>query len=194
MSEEEVGKVKGSKTKLIAGIVVVVILVAGVGAVWLLYGRGTGQGITPPVIRMNVYETNESYLINITGFIYLRTDLNMWTDVNTLYFIVSNDTINYNEKVLKTYLDEKPKDKILAAGRIVDILNDTNSNVTYLDRDGDYTVSVNDTVIINKSLLTGYEIRAYFFFIYEGDEGGHYSRSRLVVVDGEAFVWHTEGR
>lgn len=173
MNEGEISKVGGSRKKLIAGIVVAVIVVAGF-TMWTLTDRTSdGPGaLELPGIFVNVTKNESVYTIKVTE-ISIKGSHNLtksWLQIDNLRFLLMDGDSKLGH-ILIIYSNKTHASNI-RSGNVADVLSGSDEVIFY-DNDYDGILSVNDTFMIKGNVLPYSEEdpQGVFSIIYEGHEG-----------------------
>ena len=194
MGEGDVGKGGNSKTKLIVGIVVAVMVIAGVVAVYFFPQPEDTMPI-PPSLLFSITENNYTHNVTISHIIdEQRVNITTWTNITNLYYIVSNGTINLGAEDLANYINKKLDYRILESGNFIQIISDNSSFIKYIDSDSNHFLSIGDTIQIDKNIMAQNDTALFLIIVYYGNLEGKLSQQRFIAIDGVAIVSPYESR
>jgi hypothetical protein len=182
MNEE---KMKGKRRKWVAiGLLLIIVAAStGVAAWWYFSSESVNGFLFPPLIEMRTEKISDDYRMSVCYIEIRAEDYREWLEIEDMVFLLTNNT-GYSVLELTSIFNNKSHKYNLDSGNLIDILNNTSSNVTYYDNDYDAHISLNDTFIINgdivdEALKESWGVR--LLLIYNGDLNGRLSK--------EKFIW-----
>ena len=212
--DEEVGKVGGSRKKLLAGIVVAVIVVACIGAVALLKNDSGGESALDfPVIDIRAEPGHNPIVINVVDIVVsgsdqrifnisqnysLQQSLGKYLEIGeNIHYLLTN-TSSFAHHNLKEIIENKSDEFNIASGTLKSIKysNNTQNNITYFDNDNDGYISINDRIVINGSVSIELQEAlnsswgARLVLLYDGED----SRGEPFLMNFGAWEFRLENR
>jgi hypothetical protein len=192
----------GKKRKMMIGAaVVVVVCLSGVG-VWktgVFKNKDTSCGsypISPPGPVMNATKTDGNYTINIKYILshysnnpyQLTSDDILWLNISKVWFVLGEEEGPGcpQFKTIEGIINGSINENNTTHGKLMDILNNASSNITYYDNDDDGILSVNDTFIVKSNAIPNNAQYMYLFLVYNGACPPTY---RFEIIIGLNVIW-----
>lgn len=141
----------GKGKKLFAGLVVVAILIASIGiAVWYNSKINNHDALMNPLVNleMTAQLSNYTAVVSVDPYIVNQGAQNVsaWINIEMLSYLINN--FNNGTTNLQSILYNTSNPYNLGSGRVSDILNNNESDITFYDNDGNREITKNDTFII----------------------------------------------
>lgn len=184
------------RTLIIVVLVSLVILcIVSVGiSQYVKHNQNNDMHLVSPTVILNVSKEEDRYTARVTD-IKTAPDINKWLKVEDIsYLLFPKPLPKYGddcfplpleggttEEYFRALMSNESNPFNMASGKLTDIINSTynstNGNVTYCDNDADEKVSINDTILINSTLIQSNSAYEEFGLdlIYMGDLEGSLS-------------------
>ena len=186
------------KRKMMVGVVVAVIVCLSAVGVWkmgIFENEKNSYPISPPNPVLNVTKTDGNYTINITHILshygdpyQLTSDDIRWLNITEVWFVLNAQdgpgVLPFN--LIKGIINDSVTGNNYTHGNLINILNNTNGNITYYDNDNDGILSVNDTFIVKSDAIPSNAQYMSLFLVYKGTCQGRFNYE---YVTGLGVTW-----
>jgi hypothetical protein len=178
-------------------IIIIIIVILTVTVYSITYGNNKTR-LKYSTAEINITSKEEGYELDIID-ITLSPDQEKWLELEEVIYLLSPRPLpmygdehfpldsegGTTEEYFKALIADKENPYNIVSGKLNEITQNPNNDIIYNDKDNNLLISINDSILINYSLIPRNLTSEEFLFklIYIGDLDGSLSREVFIFIN-----------